>query len=139
MTYSVELPPALRGLLSILLVEDSRLIAERIGEMITAIPDMRLVTTVDSEREALALLSSQAIDVVVLDLHLREGSGFGVLRGLAARDAPRAAAIVLTNYDLAEYRRTATALGAREFLDKARDFDRLPALLQEINAERLAS
>jgi DNA-binding NarL/FixJ family response regulator len=139
MTSADELSPALPGFLSILLVEDSKLIAERIGEMITAIPDMRLVTTVDSEREALALLSSQAIDVVVLDLHLREGTGFGVLRGLAARDAPRAAAIVLTNYDLAEYRRAATTLGARAFLDKARDFDRLPALLQEINAERLAS
>jgi two-component system, OmpR family, response regulator len=139
MSPSDELAPALPGCLSILLVEDSRLIAERIGELITAIPDMRLVTTVDSEREALALLSSQAIDVVVLDLHLREGTGFGVLRGLAARDAPRAVAIVLTNYDLAEYRRTATTLGAREFLDKARDFDRLSALLQEISAERLAS
>ena len=47
--------------------------------------------------------------------------------------------IVLTNYDLAEYRRAATAFGAREFLDKARDFDRLPVLLEQISAERLAS
>jgi DNA-binding NarL/FixJ family response regulator len=43
--------------------------------------------------------------------------------------------IVLTNYDLAEYRRAAAALGAKHFLDKLRDFDRLPTLLQQIGAE----
>ena len=43
--------------------------------------------------------------------------------------------IVLTNYDLAEYRRAAAALGARHFLDKLRDFDRLPMLLQQIGAD----
>ena len=34
-----------------------------------------------------------------------------------------------------EYRRAAAALGARHFLDKLRDFDRLPTLLQQIGAD----
>ena len=46
--------------------------------------------------------------------------------------------IVLTNYDLAEYRRAAAALGATHFLDKLRDLDRLPYLLQQIGAENSA-
>ena len=89
MTSSDALRPPLLAPLSILLVEDSRVIAERLGEMIAAIPGMQLVNTVDSETEALAILESRAIDVVVLDLHLRKGTGFGILRGLAASPSPR--------------------------------------------------
>ena len=40
--------------------------------------------------------------------------------------------IVLTNYDLAEYRRAATAMGAEYFLDKARDMDQLPEIFEKI-------
>jgi DNA-binding NarL/FixJ family response regulator len=72
------------------------------------------------------------VDVVLLDLHLRQGTGFGVLRAIPTDQARKTVVIVLTNYDLAEYRRAAAALGARHFLDKMRDFDRLPMLLQQI-------
>jgi DNA-binding NarL/FixJ family response regulator len=58
-----------------------------------------------------------------------------VLRSIPADQARKLVVIVLTNYDLAEYRRAAAALGARHFLDKLRDFDRLPALLQQIGDE----
>jgi DNA-binding NarL/FixJ family response regulator len=55
-----------------------------------------------------------------------------VLRAIPIDQAKKVVVIVLTNYDLAEYRRAAAALGARYFLDKLRDFDRLPLLLQQI-------
>ena len=62
-------------------------------------------------------------------------AGFGVLRAIPGSPARKVVVIVLTNYDLAEYRRAAAALGARHFLDKLRDFDRLPTLLQQIGAD----
>jgi two-component system, OmpR family, response regulator len=71
------------------------------------------------------------VDVVILDLHLRQGTGFGVMRTLATTQwQPRI--IVLTNYRLPDYREAAFALGATHFLDKARDYGRLPEVLQEI-------
>lgn len=135
--------------LSVLLVEDSRVLAERLRETLLSVPGVDLAETVDSEAEAVAALQRHAIDVVLLDLHLRQGTGFGVLRALsqnpavpaaatvAATPAHKAVVIVLTNYDLAEYRRAAAALGASHFLDKLRDFDRLPLLLQQIGSEAL--
>jgi hypothetical protein len=39
---------------------------------------------------------------------------------------------VLSNYDLAEYRRAAAALGAEYFLDKLREFDCLPRILRQL-------
>jgi two-component system, OmpR family, response regulator len=121
--------------LSVLLVDDSRVLAERLREALLAVPGVQLAGTVDSEAEAVAALQRQPVDVVLLDLHLRQGTGFGVLRAIPSDRVKKTVVIVLTNYDLAEYRRAAAALGARHFLDKLRDFDRLPTLLQQIGSE----
>ncbi len=121
--------------LSVLLVEDSRGLAERLRETLLSVPGVQLAGTVDSEAEAVAALQRHPVDVLLLDLHLRQGTGFGGLRAIPIDQAKKVVVIVLTNYDLAEYRRAAAALGARYFLDKLRDFDRLPALLQQIGAD----
>jgi DNA-binding NarL/FixJ family response regulator len=121
--------------LSVLLVEDSRVLAERLRETLLSVPGVQLAGTVDSEADAVAVLQRQPVDVVLLDLHLRQGTGFGVLRAIPTDQAKKTVVIVLTNYDLAEYRRAAAALGARHFLDKLRDFDRLPTLLQQIGED----
>jgi len=121
--------------LSVLLVEDSRVLAERLRETLLSVPGVQLAGTVDSEAEAVAALQRQPVDVVLLDLHLRQGTGFCVLRAIPSDQVRKTVVIVLTNYDLAEYRRAAAALGARHFLDKLRDFERLPTLLQQIGAE----
>ncbi len=121
--------------LSVLLVEDSRVLAERLRETLLSVPGVQLAGTVDSEADAVAVLQRQPVDVVLLDLHLRQGTGFGVLRAIPNDQVRKTVVIVLTNYDLAEYRRAAAALGARHFLDKLRDFERLPTLLQEIGAQ----
>jgi two-component system OmpR family response regulator len=121
--------------LSVLLVEDSRVLAERLRETLLSVPGVQLAGTVDSEADAVAALQRQPVDVVLLDLHLRQGTGFGVLRAIPSDQVKKTVVIVLTNYDLAEYRRAAAALGAKHFLDKLRDFDRLPIILQQIGAE----
>ena len=121
--------------LSVLLVEDSRVLAERLRETLLSVPGVQLAGTVDSETDAVAALQLHPVDVLLLDLHLRQGTGFGVLRAIPSDQAKKLVVIVLTNYDLAEYRRAAAALGARYFLDKLRDFDRLPSLLQQIGSD----
>jgi DNA-binding NarL/FixJ family response regulator len=121
--------------LSVLLVEDSRVLAERLRETVLSVPGVHLAGTVDSEADAVAALQRHPVDVLLLDLHLRQGTGFGVLRAIPGSAARNVVVIVLTNYDLAEYRRAAAALGARHFLDKLRDFDRLPILLEQIGAD----
>ena len=52
---------------------------------------------------------------------MKQGTGFGVMRALAATQL-KPSIIVLTNYDLPEYKNAAIALGASHFLDKARDY-----------------
>jgi DNA-binding NarL/FixJ family response regulator len=124
--------------LRVLLVEDSAVLAERLSELIAPIEDVSLVGIVDTESAAIAAVKRDSVDVLILDLHLKQGTGFGVMRSLAQlRRAPRV--IVLTNYDLPEYERAAVGLGASYFLDKARDYGRLPTILHEMLEAQRAS
>ena len=123
--------------LRVLLVEDSSLLAARLGELIGRLPDVDLIDTVQTEAEAVERISEALPDVLILDLHLRAGSGFGVLRFLA-RDpqTPRPKIVILTNFGLPEYRREAENFGVEAFLDKSRDYFRLPALLRDFAKDR---
>jgi two-component system, OmpR family, response regulator len=124
--------------LRVLLVEDSSLLAGRLSELIHRLPDVELIDTVDSEAEALRRVASAVPDVLILDLHLRVGSGFGVLRSLGSGAARRPKVIILTNFGLPEYRREAESLGVEAFLDKSRDYYRLPSLLSGFARQRAA-
>jgi two-component system, OmpR family, response regulator len=112
------------------------MLALRIQELIRRLPDVNLVDTVDTEAEALLRMAAGTPDVIVLDLHLRVGSGFGVLRALARHDGPRPKIIVLTGFDLPEYRRQAEAFGVEAYLNKSRDYHRLPSLLSEFATQK---
>lgn len=117
--------------LRVLLVEDSAAVAERIAGQIGALDGVELVATVDSESAAVDSLRQGGVDAVVLDLTLKQGSGFGVLRSRQELALP-VAIVVYTSYDIPAYRRAAAALGASEFLNKARDPDKLPVVLKSL-------
>ena len=115
----------------VLLVEDSKVLTERLTEAIDQIADVRLIGTAETEAAAVALARRESVDVIILDLHLKQGTGFGVMRALANTQF-KPQIIVLTNYDLPEYKNAAFALGATHFLDKARDYGRIPEVLHAI-------
>jgi two-component system OmpR family response regulator len=119
----------------VLLVEDSELLADQISELLAATPCTTSVGVVQTEMEAIAASAEREPDLLILDLHLKQGTGFGVLKALA-RFAKRPTVVVLTNYALPQYREQALALGAHHFLDKSADFGLLCDLLQDISRQR---
>jgi DNA-binding NarL/FixJ family response regulator len=126
----------LRAPLRVLLVEDSRMLQERLRETLAALDGVEVSDTVDSEPAAVDAIRTGRCDAVVLDLHLRRGTGIGVLRALARVGVRPPEVVVFTNYDLPEYRRIAESYGVRHFLDKAREYERLPAVLEQLRDER---
>jgi two-component system, OmpR family, response regulator len=117
----------------VLLVEDSRVLAERMRETLATLVDVEVVASVTDESAAVAAVRDNQVDVIVLDLQLREGTGFGVMERLGKI---RPLVIVFTNYMLPEYQRLADALGVEYFLNKSRDYERLPEIIQEIGASQ---
>ena len=117
--------------LRVLLVEDSRVLSERMRESLEGLDNVEVVGAVADESAAVAAVRQHAVDVIVLDLQLKEGTGFGVVQRLGKT---RPKIIVFTNYMLPEYQRLASSLGIEYFLNKSLDYERLPQLLAEIGA-----
>lgn len=109
------------------------MLAERLRESLDGLANVEVIGAVDDEAAAIDLVRRETVDVIILDLQLKEGTGFGVMRSLGDL---RPIVIVFTNYVLPEYQRLASALGVEYFLDKSVDYDRLPQLLQEIGSTR---
>jgi DNA-binding NarL/FixJ family response regulator len=122
--------------LRVLLVEDSRVLTERVSETLAALDGVDLVATASDEAAAVASAREQDVDVMILDLQLRSGTGFGVLKQLGRK---RPVVIVFTNYMLPQYQRRAADLGVEHFLSKSRDYERLPMLLQELEQRQRAA
>lgn len=106
-------------------------------EALAVIPNLAVVGTAEVESEARSMLVTLGWDVVVLDLQLREGTGLGVLRMLAA--TPRESGqviIVLTHFTFPQYRKIAGTLGVAHFFDKAREQHRVREVLADLVQER---
>lgn len=115
--------------LDVLLVEDSPRIAERLRELLNQEKGVHVVATVEDEAAAIRALREMKIDLLILDLQLKVGTGFGVLEAVGA-GRPRT--IVMTNYALPQYRERARRLGVEHFLNKEKDFERLPEIVAEM-------
>ncbi len=118
----------------VLLVEDSVLLSERLVELISDTDGIVTIAVVATEHEAVEAIQKHRPDAIILDLRLKEGTGFGVMRFVNTLPA-RPQTVVITNYALPQYRKRAEALGVRYFLDKTQEFDRLPGILGELRDE----
>lgn len=117
--------------LRVLLVEDSLLIRKHLVSLLEDSEGVVVCGEVDTEADALTALRVGRFDAVVVDLQLREGSGFGVLQHLKLNH-PDLLAIVLTNSNTAAMRARSLALGAHHFLDKSSEFERVAELLESL-------
>lgn len=131
---SPPLPGALAGVRAVLVIEDSALIRERLVELVHGCAGFQVTAQADTEAGALAALRGRAFDAVVVDLQLREGSGFGVLEWLQHLQ-PRPLTLVLTNTATRAARLRCAALGVQHFFDKSYEFDRIALALDGLRAQ----
>ncbi|WP_454872298.1 response regulator [Paraburkholderia xenovorans] len=118
--------PASRTPLRVLLIEDSPLIRRSLVEAIDASGLLKVAAYADSADEAIALLSDESFDAVIVDLQLKQGSGVPVLAYLQReRLIDTVFAAVLTNHALPAYRERCEQYGVRHFYDKSFEFDRV--------------
>lgn len=103
--------------ISLLLVDDHPFLLDGLERLLTLEPDFRVLGKCGTAADALRAVESLRPEVVILDLTLREGDGFTVLRELAGRRPPDV--IVLTATDNEEDLLEAVRLGARGVVLKA--------------------
>lgn len=119
----------------VFIVDDSPAIRARIVELLGRVERVSIVGEADNARDAIAGILRARPDCVLLDLHLFGRTGFDVMRAVHA-EAPEIDFVVLTNHAESQYRDASVAAGARHFLDKAREFMRVPEVIAGIAAAR---
>jgi DNA-binding NarL/FixJ family response regulator len=118
------------------LVEDSPVIRQSLITTLEELSAVRVVGTAEDEANALAWLSDPAhqVDLVIIDIFLKGGSGLGVLRGIHGL-ALRCHVVVLTNYATEDMRQRCLTLGASRVFDKSNEIEALIAYCDKLSSE----
>lgn len=113
-------------MLNTYIVEDNPVIRENLIATLEELTPVRVVGTAEDEATAVQWLAHNdtPVDLVIVDIFLKSGSGLGVLRS-AQRQARRCSMVVLSNYATADIRRKCLELGADSVFDKSTEIDAL--------------
>lgn len=118
------------------IVEDSQVIRDKLIATLEELLPLVVVGTAEDEKTAVRWLSrpEHAVDLVIVDIFLKEGSGLGVLGASQVREEARKL-VVLSNYATPDMRRKCLALGADRVFDKSHDIDALIAYCETLRGE----
>jgi len=104
--------------LRVLVIDDHALIREGLRRLISRDDSIHVVGEAASKREALAQISHHDPDVIVVDLHLPDGSGLDVI-AWARSASQKLGIVVLTMSNMPEHIRASMQSGASAHVDKS--------------------
>ena len=130
MTHFSQIDPKDKSM-KVFLVDDSVVIRQRLKRMLADVQEVVVIGEAgDAQTATTDNILKQKPDVVLLDIHLLDGSGIDVLQTLK-KAQPAPAVIILTNYPFPQYRQKCLEAGADFFFVKSTEFDQVvPALKQ---------
>jgi DNA-binding NarL/FixJ family response regulator len=124
--------------MKVFIVEDSNLLRERLGELVSEIQGVKMVGSANDAQMALDVMSTLKPDVVILDIRLPHGSGIEILQKLKGQPlSPRV--IMFTAFPYPQYRQKCLQAGADYFFDKTTEFDHIPPVIEKLRDELLVS
>ena len=119
---------------SVLIADDSSTIRRRISNLLSKIPRIGDIYEAVDGQMAVDRIKKLTPRIVILDLRMPKMSGLQVL-GNIQKNGSGPTFVVLTNFPLANYRDLCKRAGADYFLDKSKEFEKLPDIIREIMEE----
>ena len=120
--------------ISVLIVDDNFHYAKRMQVLLDELQNIYPVNIAGTYKDASEKLETQDHDLVLLDINLPDGNGMDLLKKInnplqnKKRDV-----IMISNKADAFYRNECKKLGAKYFLDKTNDFEKVADLLSGAN------
>lgn len=110
--------------MNILIVDDSDIIRQAISTILSKIEGIMSIREVSNVKKALILIKDNQPDIVIMDIHLRDGNGLNILKFIKEKFST-IIVIILTNDALPEYRKICNDFGADYFFDKSSEFEKI--------------
>lgn len=104
-------------MLTTLIVEDNTTFRQSFKEILLSRFPLMVVEEAAEGKEALQRLDALRPDIIFMDIKLPGETGLELTKKIKAHD-PKIIIIILTSYDLPEYRQAAHQYGANYFLSK---------------------
>lgn len=124
---------ATRNKLHVLIIEDTVLVLERIKEMVSDLPCISKVSTATGLEEALLAIQAGIPDVILLDIHLHQKtSGIDILK-LVNAEHPSVKVIIVSNKATDYYKQICRDNGAHAFIDKSKEFEQIPSIIESLS------
>jgi DNA-binding NarL/FixJ family response regulator len=117
--------------LTIFTVDDSEIVYRNIGSIINQGKNSSWVGHAFTIADAYKQIAEKKPDIVILDIQLKEGTSFELLEHLT-KNYPAMVVIMFTNIATEPYREKSKKLGAKYFLDKSTEFEKIPQILEEL-------
>ncbi|WP_218011462.1 response regulator [Azohydromonas lata] len=123
----------------VMLVDDHAVVRTGYRRLVDAEPDMQMVAAVATAEEACAALRDTEVDVAVMDLSLREGSGLEAIRRLLERK-PDLRVLVFSMHQSAGYATQAMRNGAIGYITKnSEPLEMIDAIRRTFQGQRVFS
>ncbi len=123
------------GALRVLVIDDHRVFTELLSLALDASAGTRCVAVAAGIEEGLRKARAYAVDVIVIDVRLPDGSGIEAIPELL-RVHPRARIVVLTAHPRADLAQRAIAAGASAFVAKEQRLADVVEAIHEARPER---
>jgi DNA-binding NarL/FixJ family response regulator len=126
-------------LMRVLIADDSEVIVQRLMAMLADVRGVEVIDHVGTVEDTWEAVRRLRPDAVILDMQMPGGSGIDVLESMK-KDGLISTVIVLTNHPYALYRKKCLQVGAKFFLDKSNEFEKVGEVLQGLirDADRQA-
>jgi DNA-binding NarL/FixJ family response regulator len=120
----------------VLIVDDHPILRHGIAQLITRESDFTVCGEAGSYDEALGLLTSREVDLMLIDLSLEGQSGLDLIRAVRERK-PQVRCLVLSMHDERLHAERALRAGARGYLMKQEATRKIVAALRQVREGRI--
>jgi DNA-binding NarL/FixJ family response regulator len=126
------MPQTQRSSKILLIIDCSLFIIERLVTMLKDVKIIGKIHTATDYNTALDVLQNKITDIVLLDIQLPGKNGIELLKHIVYH-FPDTKVIVLSNLVSSYYQNLCKAAGAFFFIDKSKDFDKIPDVILSIS------
>ena len=116
---------------SLLIVDDSPIIIDRVIDSLKDHENVTDIFTATNYREATELLRKHNPGFILLDIQLPGKNGIDLLKFIV-KEYPAIKVIMFSNLLDVNYIKVCKKIGAKYFIDKSRDFELIPGMLNKI-------